>query len=81
MSKYRPFQVNQKGVFSPWFILAFVGVLLVWLLFNGKFNSWLNLFYQDPKITTQQPVATVQPTTSASPISIPSPTPGVAKKE
>lgn|SRR3989344_5345843 len=81
MPKYTSFQVNQKGVFSPWLVLVFVGVLLGGLVFSGKFNSWLNLSDQDLKTTTQQPTVTAQPTISTSQISDSSPIPEAAKKE
>lgn len=87
MPKYTSFQVNQKGVFNPWLVLVLIGILLGWLLFSGKFSSWLKFSDQDSKITTQQPVATVQSTSSPSqnsapsPSPTPTPTPETAKKD
>lgn len=58
--------INQKGVFNPWLVLVFGGVLLGGLVLSGKFNSWLNLSYQPPK-NTPQPVVTTQPEASTRP--------------
>lgn len=67
--------INQKGVFNPWLVLVFGGILLGGVVLSGQFNSWLNLPYQDSRTSTEQPTAIV------SQISSSSPTPEAVKKE